>query len=755
MKIINQTVILIFLLISFNLLIAEISNIQYEGTWARSHTYDWGFAKQGNDLYIGDKARVEKYQIQDDGALEFISRFEECNGLIDDIHVVGDTLYLATSAMPYSTLYVIDISSGDYQVQQVFEQLSLARLDGTFFSNDRYVFYISTYFSQTSYYYDRENHTLNEWEIESFSHQDILGDLYIDIDWDYEVEGGRIRFQDISDINNPDLIYLSEPIYHTLTTAITALNETTLAIIDGSGDVPVPDLIFWDITNLATPIEISRISLECDDSFYNPLKPIIVEDDYLYLSTHSSTGNRFLYDISDLENPILNSAWQTNDKYSYDYSFKSIAHENYIYTKSNAAGILKYNTNQLPITEPEDVYGEQYSSALWGEFDGERVILYNGDKVIAKEYPDDVGTIIYQDSLMENANATFVCNDSLVIVKIIDAYSGLMDLKLVETTTGQLMNSYDAIPYCRQQFYVAPYFYLCYQSNIKVYEIDNEWNMNLVTNLYPGASGDPSLSINEFFENEIWVYSTNKVFIYDTSDFSILRQFNNTDLAPTGDTPWLRYVDDSGYFSVQYNYGKNARIYFMDQDDQLELIQALNFDVYTSLEKIEDDIFSGRTSLPAKFYHFSEAGISEPYAEYNFMNNTFMFDVDEENKRIYAFKSGSYESFTYDYFVDVDENEVTLPGCSLKNFPNPFNPNTVISFQTSDFSGQNMDESASIEIYNIKGQRVKSFKDLQGKKAVVWHGRDDNGKAVGSGVYFYQLQRGEEVLASRKMTLLK
>ncbi|MCF7793989.1 MAG: right-handed parallel beta-helix repeat-containing protein [Candidatus Cloacimonetes bacterium] len=93
----------------------------------------------------------------------------------------------------------------------------------------------------------------------------------------------------------------------------------------------------------------------------------------------------------------------------------------------------------------------------------------------------------------------------------------------------------------------------------------------------------------------------------------------------------------------------------------------------------------------------------------------------------------------------------------LSNYPNPFNPSTTISFnitQTSSF--------ATIEIYNLKGQKIKTFSHAElveayGKPAsysVVWNGTDQNNKPVSSGIYYAKLKSGN-VEANCKMLLLK
>ena len=86
------------------------------------------------------------------------------------------------------------------------------------------------------------------------------------------------------------------------------------------------------------------------------------------------------------------------------------------------------------------------------------------------------------------------------------------------------------------------------------------------------------------------------------------------------------------------------------------------------------------------------------------------------------------------------------------NYPNPFNPTTTISFtvaQTSSF--------VNLEIYNLKGQKVKTLIDKvlpAGQHSVVWNGKDENSKPVSSGVYFYKMKTGN-YLSSKKMILLK
>jgi len=112
----------------------------------------------------------------------------------------------------------------------------------------------------------------------------------------------------------------------------------------------------------------------------------------------------------------------------------------------------------------------------------------------------------------------------------------------------------------------------------------------------------------------------------------------------------------------------------------------------------------------------------------------------------------NHSVFRADIAELVSVHQVTVIPCAeIANYPNPFNPETKIVFNLIE-SG-----NAKLEIYNIKGQKIKTLIKDQlstGQHSVVWDGRDDNGKAVSSGVYFYKLQTPSKSYF-RKCILLK
>jgi len=87
----------------------------------------------------------------------------------------------------------------------------------------------------------------------------------------------------------------------------------------------------------------------------------------------------------------------------------------------------------------------------------------------------------------------------------------------------------------------------------------------------------------------------------------------------------------------------------------------------------------------------------------------------------------------------------------FKNYPNPFNPETVISYQLAD------KVQVRLDIYNSLGQKIRSLEDEEkgsGFYEITWDGSNDSGATVPTGVYFYRLKTNN-FSATKRMLLLK
>ncbi len=121
--------------------------------------------------------------------------------------------------------------------------------------------------------------------------------------------------------------------------------------------------------------------------------------------------------------------------------------------------------------------------------------------------------------------------------------------------------------------------------------------------------------------------------------------------------------------------------------------------------------------------------------------------------------SGSFsidfvEIFSGETVVKNDEKE-PLYFQLYQNYPNPFNSETRIRFSIP------VNGRVKIEIYNLAGQKVTNLLDENksvGSYFVLWDGKNENGKPVSSGVYFYRIeikQNSHSLSQIKKMVLIK
>ncbi len=87
-----------------------------------------------------------------------------------------------------------------------------------------------------------------------------------------------------------------------------------------------------------------------------------------------------------------------------------------------------------------------------------------------------------------------------------------------------------------------------------------------------------------------------------------------------------------------------------------------------------------------------------------------------------------------------------------QNFPNPFNPDTMIKFALDE------DSPVQLTIYNIKGEKIKTIFEGSVPADIIqtayWNGKDKSGKDVATGVYLYRLMTNKTKYIKR-MLLMK
>jgi len=119
-----------------------------------------------------------------------------------------------------------------------------------------------------------------------------------------------------------------------------------------------------------------------------------------------------------------------------------------------------------------------------------------------------------------------------------------------------------------------------------------------------------------------------------------------------------------------------------------------------------------------------------------------------------VYNDGESDIMTVEFVYSGTENHhhiIDSPLIRIANSPNPFNPETEISYQISQTS------SVHLAVYNLKGELVKKLVDeikQAGEYKVIWDGTDKNKIFLPSGLYLYSITVNG-IRTNRKMMLLK
>jgi hypothetical protein len=139
-------------------------------------------------------------------------------------------------------------------------------------------------------------------------------------------------------------------------------------------------------------------------------------------------------------------------------------------------------------------------------------------------------------------------------------------------------------------------------------------------------------------------------------------------------------------------------------------------------------------------------------------NYTYEPVQDDEIVELTGVVDYSYGAFKLEPRTDDDfdfgnsNSQVTIPKiCKVSNYPNPFNPETTINFQT------NQNSWITVTIYNIKGEKITTLHNgylNAGKHELIWNGKNNEEREVTSGIYFYRIDTQKDSF-TQKMILLK
>ena len=105
--------------------------------------------------------------------------------------------------------------------------------------------------------------------------------------------------------------------------------------------------------------------------------------------------------------------------------------------------------------------------------------------------------------------------------------------------------------------------------------------------------------------------------------------------------------------------------------------------------------------------------------------------------------------------IGIEESNSYLSPTAFElteNYPNPFNTSTSIRYAIP------RNTHIELAIYNIQGQLIRTLlngEEMAGTHTIIWDGKDNEGKKLGTGIYFYQLKETNGIKKARKMLILR
>ncbi|MBC8343546.1 MAG: T9SS type A sorting domain-containing protein [Bacteroidetes bacterium] len=210
---------------------------------------------------------------------------------------------------------------------------------------------------------------------------------------------------------------------------------------------------------------------------------------------------------------------------------------------------------------------------------------------------------------------------------------------------------------------------------------------------------------------------------------------------------WLNYFQGFGDYSKHYATDNGDGTYSVTIDFMgpipWHMIYTWGFYDVSEIVELEEGGGFGFGRFRAR-YHHSNSDRDCAWEDFAFEQDTWQADP--------PLPVEDYDPESICIALEVINDVIPSIFALADNYPNPFNPTTNISFSIP------MALDVQINIYNVLGQRVATFNEGQlnaGIYNVRWNGRDQIGNALASGIYFYELQAGDQFRKIKKMTLLK
>ncbi len=168
-------------------------------------------------------------------------------------------------------------------------------------------------------------------------------------------------------------------------------------------------------------------------------------------------------------------------------------------------------------------------------------------------------------------------------------------------------------------------------------------------------------------------------------------------------------------------------------------------------------VFSGTGGNAIVDFEVDVTEFIRTWIENDLTNNGFVILANSNQKfsKFYSkehVNSDYHPTLTLNYEASASqEDEMTPYEVTAMNFPNPFNPQTTISYSIPQ------DSLVRVDIFDVRGRLVYEMCEgyqSQGQHQVTWDGKNRSGKTAASGVYYYRITTNRGTI-TRPMVMLK
>ena len=295
----------------------------------------------------------------------------------------------------------------------------------------------------------------------------------------------------------------------------------------------------------------------------------------------------------------------------------------------------------------------------------------------------------------------------------------------------------------------------------KLYRIDLEHTSN-ITELFIGTSPQGML----VYEDKMYValtgvnypiYGQGQVSIIDLNTFSIIETID------VETNPQELIVDDSGFVHIvcsgDYDE-KMTKVVILDSE-RLETVKIIDFDwsFFTTIQLGADGLVYIGNAFGLGFAAYDPITFEIIYGYGNTVfsgGQNMLYD----SEYIYVLEPDWWGNsllniYTHDHELyqklnlgigsvamvlkekPVSNSDIALPkDFEVLAYPNPF-------FSSVSFEIRGTNKEPHIEIFNVRGQKIATFKGL------VWNGKDMNDRDMPAGIYFVRVSNEENMVVKR------